>query len=69
MFERVRRESPASYLKVFAMLVPKEMKVEYSDGVKALTDEQLDAAIAAIQAQLEARTTMRIKARVRSSDR
>ncbi len=69
MFERVRRESPASYLKVFAMLVPKEMKVEYSDGVKALTDEQLDAAIAAIQAQLEARTTMRIQARVRSSDR
>jgi hypothetical protein len=37
------------------------MKVEYS----ALTDEQLDAAIAAIQAQLEARTTMRIQARVR----
>ena len=51
------------------MLVPKEMKVEYSDGVKALTDEQLDAAIAAIQAQLEARTTMRIQARVRSSVR
>jgi hypothetical protein len=51
------------------MLVPKEMKVEYSDGVKALTDEQLDAAIAAIQAQLEAPTTMRIQARVRSSDR
>jgi hypothetical protein len=68
VFERVRRESPASYLKGFAML-PKEMKVEYSDGVKALTDEQLDAAIAAIQAQLEARTTMRIQARVRSSDR
>jgi hypothetical protein len=51
------------------MLVPKEKKVEYSDGVKALTDEQLDAAIAAIQAQLEARTTTRIQARVRSSDR
>jgi len=46
------------------------MKVEYSDGVKALTDQQLDAAIAAIQAQLEAwTTTMRIQARVRSSDR
>ena len=38
MFKRVRRESPASYLKV-AMLVPKEL-FEHSGGVKAMTDEQ-----------------------------
>jgi len=32
VFERVRRESPASYLKGFAMLVPKEMKVDIRTG-------------------------------------
>src|SRR5262245_35866611 len=45
VFKRVRRESPASYLKVCAMLVPRELKVEQTQGVKALTDEQLEAAI------------------------
>jgi hypothetical protein len=49
VFKRVRRESPASYLKVCAMLVPKEMKVEHSDGIKAMTDEQLDAALVALR--------------------
>ena len=45
MFKRVRRESPASYLKVCAMLVPREMKLEHSGGVKAMTDEQLERSI------------------------
>src|SRR5262245_26881160 len=34
VFKRVRRESPAAYLKVCAMLVPREMKLEHSGGVK-----------------------------------
>jgi hypothetical protein len=55
VFKRVRRESPASYLKVCAMLVPREMKLEHSGGVKAMTDEQIEQAIAAIQAMLDAR--------------
>jgi hypothetical protein len=54
VFKRVRRESPASYLKVCALLV-REMKVEHSGGVKAMTDEQIEQAIAAIQAMLDAR--------------
>ena len=54
VFKRVRRESPAAYLKVCAMLVPKEMKVEHSSGLKDLTDEQLEQAIAAIEAMLAA---------------
>ena len=33
VFKRVRRESAASYLKVRAMLVPKELKMEHSGGV------------------------------------
>jgi len=55
VFKRVRRESPASYLKVCAMLVPREMKVEHSGGVKAMTDEQVEQAIEAIQTMLSAR--------------
>src|SRR6516225_7003994 len=55
VFKRVRRESPASYLKVCAMLVPREMKVEHSGGVKAMTDEQIEAAIEMIQGMLAAR--------------
>jgi hypothetical protein len=55
VFKRVRRESPATYLKVCAALVPREMKVEHSGGVKAMTDEQIEQAIEAIQAMLAAR--------------
>jgi hypothetical protein len=55
VFKRVRRESPASYLKVCAMLVPREMKVEHSNAIKAMSDEQIEAAIEAIQAMLDAR--------------
>jgi hypothetical protein len=42
VFKRVRRESPASYLKVCSLLVPREMKVEHSNPLKGLTDEQLE---------------------------
>src|SRR5262245_14226805 len=49
VFKRVRRESPAAYLKVCAMLVPREMKVDHSGGVKAMTDEQIEQAIEAIE--------------------
>jgi hypothetical protein len=49
VFKRVRRESPAAYLKVCAMLVPREMKLEHSDGVKAMSDEELEAAIELIK--------------------
>jgi hypothetical protein len=54
VFKRVRRESPAAYLKVCAMLVPKEMKVEHSGGVKAMSDEEIEQAIEAIQTMLAA---------------
>ena len=49
VFKRVRRESPASYLKVCAMLVPKEMKVETVNRLGQMTDEQLEAAISALE--------------------
>ena len=37
-----------------ALLVPKEMKVEHSGGVKDLTDEQLEAMIEHLKSSLEA---------------
>src|SRR5215471_5323423 len=49
VFKRVRREPPAAYLKVCAMLVPREMKVDHSGGVKAMSDEQIERAIEAIE--------------------
>jgi hypothetical protein len=52
VFKRVRRESPASYLKVCAMLVPRDLKVEHQGRIGQLTDEQLDQAIEAIEAML-----------------
>jgi hypothetical protein len=55
VFKRVRRESPASYLKVCAMLVPKELKMEHSGGVKAMTDEEIERAIEMIEALIAQR--------------
>jgi len=52
VFKRVRRESPASYLKVCAMLVPREMKLEHSGGVKAMTDEEIERSIELIKAMI-----------------
>ena len=63
MFKRVRRESPASYLKVCAMLVPREMKLEHTGGVKAMTDEQLERGIELIN-ELIAKRDAAAKAKV-----
>ena len=48
--EKVRKTQPAAYMKICALLVPREMKLEHSGGVKAMTDEQIESAIAAIEA-------------------
>jgi len=53
--EKVAREQPAAYLKILALLVPREMKLEHSGGVKAMSDEQIEEAIEAIQTMLAAR--------------
>jgi hypothetical protein len=51
--EKVALNQPAVYLKILALLVPREHKIEHSNLVKEMTDEQLEAAIEAIQAMLE----------------
>src|SRR5215470_3350963 len=53
--EKVRKTQPAAYMKICALLVPREMKLEHSGGVKAMTDEQIEGAIAAIEAWMAAR--------------
>jgi hypothetical protein len=52
---KVRKQQPATYMKVCALLVPREMKVEYNQGVKAMSDEELEAAIELVKAMLEQR--------------
>src|SRR5262245_47305215 len=52
---RVRTETPAAYLRVCATLIPRELKLAYSQYVKSLSDEQIEQAIEAIQTMLAAR--------------
>ena len=51
---RVRTETPAAYLRICATLVPKELKLEHSQAVKALSDEELEAAIAVLEPMVAA---------------
>lgn len=53
--DKVMKQSPAIFLKLLVLLVPRELEVTHSGGVKAMTDEQLEAGIEAIQAMLAAR--------------
>jgi hypothetical protein len=54
--EKVARNQPGVYLKILALLVPRELKLEHSGGViKAMTDEQIEQAIEVIQTMLAAR--------------
>jgi hypothetical protein len=53
--DKVMKTQPAAFLKLLVLLVPRELKVEHTGGVKAMSDEQLEAGIEAIQAMLAAR--------------
>ena len=53
--DKVMKEQPAVFLKLLVLLVPREMRVERSGGVKDMSDGQIEAAIEAIQAMLAAR--------------
>ena len=53
--DKVMKTQPAVFLKLLVLLVPREMKVEHSGGVKAMTDEQLEQGIEAITAMLAGR--------------
>src|SRR6516162_928307 len=59
--EKVAREQPASYLKILGLLVPREHKVEHSNPLKDLTDEQLEAMIEYIETSLAAQAGRSVK--------
>jgi hypothetical protein len=52
--EKVAREQPASYLKILALLVPREHKVEHRNLIKELSDEQLEAMVEYLETSMEA---------------
>jgi hypothetical protein len=53
--ERVRRTQPAAYLKILALLVPRELEVSHTNLIKGMSTEQIEAAIAAIEEMLAKR--------------
>jgi hypothetical protein len=57
----VRRTQPAAYLKVLALLIPREHKVQHSNPLKDLTDEQLEAMIEYIETSLAAQAGRSVK--------
>jgi len=50
----VRQTQPAAYLKILALLVSREHKVEHRNVIKELSDEQLEAMIEYIETSLAA---------------
>jgi hypothetical protein len=58
---RVRQTQPGTYLKVLALLIPREHKVEHSNPLKDLTDEQLEAMIEYIETSLAAQAGRSVK--------
>src|SRR5215467_13215237 len=59
--EKVAREQPAAYLKVLALLVPREHKVEHSNVIKSLSDQELEAMIEYLKTSLEAQAGSPVK--------
>src|SRR5262249_932701 len=53
--EKVMRNQPAVFLKLLVLLVPREMKLEHTGGIKAMTDEQIERSIEFIKEQLARR--------------
>ena len=53
--DKVMKNQPAVFLKLLVLLVPRELEVTRSGGVKSMSDEQIEAAIEAIQDMLARR--------------
>ena len=52
---KVRKNQPAAYCKLLTLLCPRDVKVEHSGGVKAMTDEQIERSIELIKEMLAQR--------------
>src|SRR5215813_12885396 len=53
--EKVMRNQPAVFLKLLVLLVPREHKVEHSNAIKEMTDEQIERSIELIKELLAKR--------------
>src|SRR5499427_2199217 len=51
---KVRKTQPAAYCKLLTLLCPRDVKVEHSGGVKAMSDEEIEQAIELTQTMLAA---------------
>ena len=52
----MRRDQPGIYLKVLALLIPRQDKLEHTNTIKTMTDEELEGAIAFLHEMMTART-------------
>jgi hypothetical protein len=52
---KVMRNAPAQFLKMAVLLVPRELEVTHSGGVKGMSDEQLERGIEALEALMAKR--------------
>src|SRR5215469_6594104 len=43
--DKVMRTQPAVFLKLLVLLVPRQMTLDHSGGIKAMTDEQIERSI------------------------
>src|SRR5262249_53384473 len=53
--DKVMKNQPAMFLKMLVLLVPRELEVEHSGGVKAMSDEQLEQGIELIKQMIAER--------------
>jgi hypothetical protein len=53
--DKVMKNAPAQFLKMLVLLVPRELEVTHSGGVKGMSDEQLERGIEALEAILSRR--------------
>jgi len=53
--EKVARNQPAVYIKVLALLVPREMQLEHTSRIKQMTDAELEAAVELLQGMIDAK--------------
>jgi hypothetical protein len=53
--DKVMRQQPAIFLKLLVLLVPRELEVSHTGGVKAMSDQQIADAIEAIKSTLARR--------------
>ena len=53
--EKVMRNQPAIFLKLLVLLVPRQMTLDHSGGIKAMTTEQIERSIEFIKEMLAKR--------------